>query len=216
VAEQDEVPQEHEAFVALAVEHFQTLYRVARRLTDDPDAARDLVQETYLRAYRFFHRFEPGTNARAWLLTILRHTFINTYRKTGGRHQVEWPTVEPWYTVDIFPSLAGEAVVSAATLRHMVQDEVMAALDALPEVFRRVVVLADLEDLSYHEIAVAVGCPIGTVMSRLCRGRQQLRQRLEPFARQSGYLQAKPACSDDSPPADLKPVRRTVAAGGQM
>jgi RNA polymerase sigma-70 factor (ECF subfamily) len=212
VAEQDELPQEHEVFAVLAVEHFQALYRVARRLVGDPEGARDLVQETYLRAYRFFHRFEPGTNAKAWLLTILRHTFINAYRKTGGRRQVAWPTVEPWYAADVLPVLGGEVVASAATLRHVVQDEVMAALEALPEAFRRVVVLADLADLSYQEIAVVLGCPIGTVMSRLCRGRQQLRQRLEPFARQAGYLQAKSACSGVGFPADPKPARHAVAA----
>jgi len=178
-------------FEAVVLEHFHTLYSTALRLTRNPSEAQDLVQETLLKAYRFFDRFEPGTNIKAWLFTILRNTYINTYRKTvRQQEQVDFERIEPFYAEATnepeWEWTDQEAL--EAILRHVVQDDVKRALDALPEVYRIVVLLADLADLSYKDIAVIIGCPEGTVMSRLFRGRRLLRKSLQEFARKSGYV----------------------------
>ncbi|GIX46825.1 MAG: ECF RNA polymerase sigma factor SigR [Candidatus Tectimicrobiota bacterium] len=178
-----------EAFEALALEHFDALYHTALRLTRNPSEAEDLVQETYLRAYRFFHQFTPGTNIKAWLFTILRNTYINAYRKAARQHErLDFEQVAPFYAdAGAAPEWTDRASAEAA-LRHVVQDDVKRALDELPEEYRLVVLLADLEDFSYKEIADIVGCPIGTVMSRLFRGRRLLRKSLGEFARKAGYI----------------------------
>src|SRR5262249_32621298 len=148
-----------------------------------------LVQDTYLKAYRFWHRFAPGTQARAWLFTILRHTHITVYRqRTRQPMLAEGVPVEQGYTAPHPAPAEPEPGAVEAWLPSVVQDEVQQALAALPAVYRHVVLLADLEEYSYKDIAAAVGCPIGTVESRLARGRKLLRQRLEPFARAAGYI----------------------------
>jgi RNA polymerase sigma-70 factor (ECF subfamily) len=193
VSESVGVSSGHEEFAALALEYFDVLYNAAMALTRHHADAQDLVQETYLKAYRFWHRFEPGTNVRAWLLTILRHAFINAYRKTArqqARNDVD-DRVPAWAETPWFPACTDRQSLEEM-LRHVVQDEVKQALDELSEEFRLVVLLADLEECSYQDIATIIGCPVGTVMSRLCRGRKQLRKRLEAFARASGYLRASP------------------------
>jgi len=178
-------------FEAVVLEHFHTLYSTALRLTRNPSEAQDLVQETLLKAYRFFDSFEPGTNVKAWLFTILRNTYINTYRKTvRQQEQVDFERIEPFYAEATnepeWEWTDQEAL--EAILRHVVQDDVKRALDALPEVYRIVVLLADLAELSYKDIAAIIGCPEGTVMSRLFRGRRLLRKSLQEFARKSGYV----------------------------
>jgi RNA polymerase sigma-70 factor (ECF subfamily) len=178
-----------EAFEAIALEHFDALYNTAMRLTRNPSTAQDLVQETYLKAYRFFHRFEPGTNIKAWLFTILRNTYINVYRKTVRQQpQVDFEQVSPFYADPDASSEWGERSSVEEMLHYVVHDDVKRALDDLPEEYRMVVLLADLEDFSYKEIADIVGCPVGTVMSRLFRGRRLLRKSLEDFAKKSGYI----------------------------
>jgi RNA polymerase sigma-70 factor (ECF subfamily) len=176
-------------FEAIALTHFDALYNTALRLTRNPSEAQDLVQETYLKAYRFFDHFEPGTNIKAWLFTILRNTYINTYRKTVRQQpQVDFEQVAPFY---VDPSTSSEWTDRGSVeemLRYVVHDDVKRALDDLPEDYRMVVLLADLEDFSYKDIAAIVGCPVGTVMSRLFRGRRLLRKQLEEFARKSGYI----------------------------
>ena len=178
-----------EEFEAVALEHFDVLYSTAMRLTRNPPEAQDLVQETYLKAYRFFDRFEPGTNIKAWLFTILRNTHINTYRKASRQQeQTDFERVEPFYAdPTLFPEWSDQAPLEEV-LRHVVQDDVKRALDALPEVYRMVVLLADMADFSYKEIAAIIDCPEGTVMSRLFRGRRLLRNSLEEFARKNGYI----------------------------
>ena len=178
-----------EEFEAVALEHFDVLYSTAMRLTRDAHEAQDLVQETYLKAYRFFDRFEPGTNIKAWLFTILRNTHINTYRKASRQQeQTDFERVEPFYADPaLFPEWSDEAPLEEV-LRHVVQDDVKRALDALPEVYRMVVLLADMADFSYKEIAAILDCPEGTVMSRLFRGRRLLRNGLAEFARKNGYI----------------------------
>jgi RNA polymerase sigma-70 factor (ECF subfamily) len=190
VVSEDQAPKSLQAeFEAVALAHFDALYNMALRLTHNPSEAQDLVQDTYLKAYRFFGRFEPGTNIKAWLFTILRNTYINTYRKmVRQQQQVDFEQVAPFY---VDPTTASEWTDQGSVeemLRHVVHDDVKRALDELPEDYRMVVLLADLEDFSYKDIATIVGCPVGTVMSRLFRGRRLLRKHLEEFARKSGYI----------------------------
>jgi RNA polymerase sigma-70 factor (ECF subfamily) len=175
-------------FEAVALEHFDALYNTAMRLTRNPMEAQDLVQETYLKAYRFFHRFEPGTNMKAWLFTILRNTYINTYRRASRQQQVDFDQIAPLYSETTNEPVLTDRRAAEEMLSHLVQDDVKRALDALPEEYRLVVLLADLEDFAYKEIADIVGCPVGTVMSRLFRGRRLLRQSLAEFAKKAGYI----------------------------
>ena len=181
-----------EAFEAAALEHFDLLYNMAMAFTRNSAEAQDLVQETYCAAYRFFHRFQPGTNMKAWLVTILRHININAYRKSLRRPVlVDFEQVAPFYaTSSPTPEWTDQTSVEALLL-HVVQDEVKQALDELPEAYRLAVILADLTACSYKEIAIILDCPAGTVMSRLFRGRRLLRTRLEAFAKQSGYLRSR-------------------------
>jgi RNA polymerase sigma-70 factor (ECF subfamily) len=189
VPEDRESRSQQEAFEAIALEHFDALYNTAMRLTRNASEAQDLVQETYLKAYRFFHRFEPGTNVKAWLFTILRNTYINAYRKTVRQQpQTDFEQVSPFYADPATPAEWAERGSVEEMLRYVVHDDVKRALDDLPEEYRMVVLLADLEDFSYRDIATIVGCPVGTVMSRLFRGRRLLRKRLEDFAKKSGYI----------------------------
>lgn len=178
-----------EEFEAVALEHFNTLYNTAMRLTRNPNEAQDLVQETYLKAYRFFDRFEPGTNVKAWLFTILRNTYINAYRK-ASRHQeqTDFESVEPFYADPASAPEWADRESLEAMLGYVVQDDVKRALDSLPDAYRLVVLLADMADFSYKEIAAIIDCPEGTVMSRLFRGRRLLRKSLEEFARKAGYV----------------------------
>ncbi len=170
----------------MALVHLDALYHTALRLTRNRAEAEDVVQEAFLRAFRSFHRFNPGTNCRAWLFTILRNVFLNRLR-TQGREVLETEMggldhAEP----------ATEAHVSRNPeeqfLQTMVHGDVDRALTTLPLAFREAVILVDIEGLTYREVADVVGCPIGTVMSRLSRGRALLRRALGRFAREHGYV----------------------------
>lgn len=174
-----------EEFEQTALVHLDTLYRVALRLTRNRAEAEDVVQETCLRAFRSFHRFNPGTNCRAWLVTILRNVFLNRVRDRG-REVLEAEMGE----LETLTATTEDHVIANPEeefLQSMLHGDVERALTTLPLVFREVVVLVDLEGLSYREAAEAVGCPIGTVMSRLSRGRGLLRQALGRFGREHGY-----------------------------
>ena len=166
------------------------LYGAAMRMTRNPTDAEDLVQETYLRAYRGFAGFKEGTNLKAWLYRILTNSFINTYRKKQRQPQtVEGPDdIDEWY---LFDKLGGRSVeVSAETevLDQIPDADVKAALESLPENFRIPVLLADVEGFSYKEIAEIMETPIGTVMSRLHRGRKALEKALWETARARGLV----------------------------
>jgi RNA polymerase sigma-70 factor (ECF subfamily) len=168
------------------------LYSAALRMTRNPSDAEDLVQETYLRAYRGFGGFKDGTNLKAWLYKILTNTFINTYRAKKRRpEETEFDDVEDFA---LYGRLRGlEAADASRTpetevLDAMPDEVVKEALESLPEQFRMAVLLADVEGFSYKEIADIMEVPIGTVMSRLHRGRKQLQQRLWEFARDRGLL----------------------------
>ena len=166
--------------------HLDALYRVALRLTHNRAEAEDVVQDAFLRAFRGFHRFDPGTNCRAWLFTILRNVFLNRVRgqgreileaDIGGLDQVE--------AADAHADQNPEEQF----LNTMLHGDIDHALTTLPLAYREAVVLVDIEGLSYREVAEVVGCPVGTVMSRLSRGRALLRRALGRFAREHGYVQ---------------------------
>jgi RNA polymerase sigma-70 factor, ECF subfamily len=164
------------------------LYSAALRLTRNPSDAEDLVQETYLRAYRGFGGFEKGTNLRAWMYRILTNTFINAYRKKQREPvTVSDDDVEDWYLYD---RLGGstEASAEASVLERLPDEDVQRALEALPEQFRMAVWLADVEGFSYKEIAEILNVPIGTVMSRLHRGRKSLQKALWETVRERGLV----------------------------
>ena len=168
--------------------HLDPLYRTALRMTGEGAAAEDLVQETFLKAYRGYGQFQPGTNFKAWLFTILTNTYINDYRRRSRAPVVtDFAEIEP----------EGEAesphfsVDDVAKLADRLGDAAKRALDRLPAEHRLVFLLSTFEDLSYKEISGILAVPIGTVMSRLFRARAVLRRELAEFARQEGFLQEK-------------------------
>ncbi len=176
-----------EEFERVALVHLDALYHTALRLTRNRAEAEDCVQETCLRAFRGFHRFNPGTNMRAWLFTILRNVFLNRIRREGHEVRADDTTLEAEPQSATLPAPAGGSP-EEEFYQTVLHGDVERALHALPLAFREVVILADLEGLTYREIADAVGCPLGTVMSRLSRGRRLLRESLGRFAREHGYL----------------------------
>src|SRR3954464_13595555 len=179
-------------FADQAMEHMSSLYTAALRMTRNPADAEDLVQETYLKAYRGFGGFQEGTNLKAWLYRILTNTFINSYRAKKRRpEEAELEEVEDLYLYRRLGGLeAAEAGRSAAhmLLEHMTDFEVKEAIESLPEQFRVAVLLADVEGFSYKEIAEILDIPIGTVMSRLQRGRKALQKALFEFGVERGLV----------------------------
>jgi RNA polymerase sigma-70 factor (ECF subfamily) len=167
-----------------------SLYGAALRMTRNPADAEDLLQDTYLRAYRGFAGFKEGTNLKAWLYRILTNSFINTYRKRQREPQmVEGPDdVEEWYLYDRLGGRSVEESAEDEVLDRMPDEDVKRALESLPENFRLPVLLADVEGFSYKEIAEIMDTPIGTVMSRLHRGRKALERALWETARQRGLV----------------------------
>ena len=167
--------------------HIDAMYNFAYRLTYDEDDAKDLVQETYLKAFRFINSFEEGTNAKAWLFRILKNSFINDYRKKSKEpNKVDYNEVESYYNsedanAEITPDLRVEA------LQDMIGDEISNALNSLAVDFRTVIILCDLEGFTYEEMAKILDIPIGTVRSRLHRARNLLKEKLRSYAQSMGY-----------------------------
>ncbi|MGH7425872.1 MAG: sigma-70 family RNA polymerase sigma factor [Candidatus Methylomirabilales bacterium] len=165
------------------------LFSAALRLTRNPSDAEDLVQEAYLRAFRGFSGFEEGTNLRAWMYRILTNTFINTYRKKQREPvTVQEDDLEDWYLYDKLGETGVEPSAEAEVLRRMPDEDVQRALEDLPEGFRLAVLLADVEGFAYKEIAEILDIPIGTVMSRLHRGRRALEKALWERVRERGLV----------------------------
>jgi len=187
--EKESAEQRRKRFEADALQYMNQLYSAALRYTKNPSDAQDLVQDTYAKAYVSFHQFEPGTNLKAWLYRILTTTFINTYRKDQRRPQLSDQELEDWQIADAssHTSDQGKSAEDVA-LENLPDSDIKRALAEIPEEFRIAVYLADVEGFSYKEIAEIVGVPTGTVMSRLHRGRKQLREKLTDYARELGYV----------------------------
>ena len=170
--------------------HINSMYNFAYRLTLDADDAKDLLQDTYLKAFRFIDSFQQGTNAKAWLFRILKNSFINDYRKKSKEpSKVDYQEVETFYNSEdvdrqITPDLRVEA------LQDMIGDEISIALNSLDVDFRTVIILCDLEGFKYEEMAKILDIPIGTVRSRLHRARNLLKDKLSEYAKKMGYKNA--------------------------
>ena len=176
-----------------ALTHLDAMYGVACKLTRNPTEAEDLVQDAFVKAMRARHQFHAGTNLKAWLFRILTNTFINKYRRGGLERSVfDGPDADPladgWVSASTMRQLRDPETLA---LMPLVEGEIQRALDALPPEFRLAVVLCDLEEFSYKEAAGILGVPIGTVMSRLSRGRRFLRERLAGMAQSFGIGRAK-------------------------
>lgn len=189
-------------FEDVALPQLDALYGAALRLTRNPAEAEDLVQDAYVRAYRFWHTFKTGTSIKAWLFTILRNTFINRYHKTNRRRSARsdlesqlsalGPEVAVGHPTSKVPG--PEMAIS----QRITRERIMAALETIPEDYRMAVILADLEGLAYKEIAEVMECPIGTVMSRIYRGRRLLHTLLRDHAAELGLVEPEEAASESA------------------
>ena len=173
----------HEEFMP----NINALYNFAYKLTFDEDDAKDLVQDTYLKAYRFIHSFQKGTNAKAWLFRILKNSFINDFRKKSKQpSKVDYQEVEGYYNSEATQkSLTTDLRID--TIKNMMGDEITTALNSLDVDFKTVIILCDLEGFTYEEMAKILDIPIGTVRSRLHRARNVLKQKLAQYAEKMGY-----------------------------
>jgi RNA polymerase sigma-70 factor, ECF subfamily len=196
-------------FEAAAMPFVDSLYNAAYRMSRNSQDAEDLVQETYLKAYKYYDKFEEGTNLKAWLFKILKNTFINSYRK---KQQIppsaDFADIEESFESIVRDEGAGRQLPDpeAELLEKVLDEDVQHALEDLPHDYRMVVLLADLEDFSYKEIAEILEIPVGTVMSRLYRGRRLLEDALLKFARDHGYIR-------EGEPAKMRSRRGAKASG---
>ena len=171
-----------------AIPHMDLLYNYGLRMTGNPADADDLVQETYLKAFRFWDKYEKGTNIKAWLFRIMKNSYINRYRKESKEPDtVDYDVVKNFYNT-IKHESADTNDLEERIYGNLLADEVAKGLESLPDDFRTVVILCDIEGLTYEEIAEFVEIPIGTVRSRLHRGRKMLRAKLFEYARKRGYV----------------------------
>ncbi|MCF8259221.1 MAG: sigma-70 family RNA polymerase sigma factor [Melioribacteraceae bacterium] len=185
---ESELRIKYKEFEEEAVPHSDALYNYALKMTGSPDDASDLVQETLLRAFRFFDKFEKGTNCKAWLFRILKNTFINDYRKVSKEpDKVDYDDIQNFYenikSTDVKSQHFEEDAFS-----DLLDDDISVAITKLPEDFRTVIILSDLEGFTYEEISDFVDCPIGTVRSRLHRARKMLYAELYGYAKDKGYV----------------------------
>ncbi len=179
--------QKNEVFNNEFLPLVHAMYNFAYRLTLDRDDAKDLVQDTYMKAFRFIESFQTGTNAKAWLFRILKNSFINDYRKKSKEpSKVDYQAVETYYnSEDVNRQITADLRVES--LKDMIGDEISNALNSLDVDFKTVIILCDLEGFKYEEMAKILDIPIGTVRSRLHRARQLLKEKLSEYAREMGY-----------------------------
>lgn len=196
--------EERERFEALVGEHLDGMYGTALRLTRNRTTAEDLVQDTFLKAWRSFRTFQAGTNARAWLYKILMNAYIDSYRRsTRAPEMVDQEDVGEFYLyakAQESDALKRAGDPEEVLLSKIMDADVKSALEQVPEPFRAAVILADLQDFSYREIADILEIPIGTVMSRLYRGRRHLQRLLWDYARRAGYTNGETSTPPATPP----------------
>ncbi|HEX2866318.1 MAG TPA: sigma-70 family RNA polymerase sigma factor [Ignavibacteriales bacterium] len=180
--------QKYIDFEREALPHMNALYNFALRMTGNSDDADDLVQETLLKAFRFFDKFEKGTNCKAWLFRILKNSYINDYRKHSKEpSKVDYEDIENFYENIKSSDVKSDHLVEDV-YNNLLDDDISSAISSLPEDFRTVIILSDIEGFTYEEIADFVDCPIGTVRSRLHRARKMLFVRLNKYAQERGYV----------------------------
>jgi RNA polymerase sigma-70 factor (ECF subfamily) len=184
--------EDRAAFEAAAMPYLDSLYNTAYRMARNAEDAEDLVQETFLKGYRSYGQFTPGTNLKAWLFKILKNTFINEYRrKQAAPYKSDFAEIEESFESQLAPEAAGQMKnPEQEALENAFDEDVQRALDLLPADYRMAVLLADIEGFSYREIAEILEIPVGTVMSRLYRGRKLLEEAMLQYAREHGYLRA--------------------------
>ena len=184
---EEQLLERRRAFEREALPHLDAVYHFAYNLTGNGEDARDLLQETFLKAFRFFDSFQRGTNCKAWLFQISKNSFINRYRKqTREPDKVRYDDIEEFYET-LRPVNVDANNLEEHLFNNLLDDEVTAALQALPEAFRTVLILSDIESMTYEEIAEVLNCPIGTVRSRLHRARKMVRDALLVYAKEKGF-----------------------------
>ncbi len=178
----------HKDFEQQILPHMEILYNYALRMIGNKDDAKDLLQETFLKAFRFWNKFEQGTNLRAWLFRIMKNTYINIYRKEAKEpDKVDYNDIESYYDL-IRDQNSDDNDLQTKIFGQLLDDDVSNALESLPEEFRTVVILCDIEGLTYEEIAEFSQIPVGTVRSRLHRGRKLLYAKLYNYAKGRGFI----------------------------
>jgi RNA polymerase sigma-70 factor (ECF subfamily) len=175
-------------FIKEALPHEDALYNYALKISGNSDDAQDLVQETYYKAYRHFDKFQTGTNSKAWMFMILKNSFINDYRKSKREpYKLDYEQIQNFYD-NVKSDRAQENNLDKEFYNDLLDDELTAAIDQLPAKMREVFLLCDLDGNSYEETAELVGCPVGTVRSRLHRARHMLQETLMDYAKDKGFL----------------------------
>jgi RNA polymerase sigma-70 factor (ECF subfamily) len=186
-----QIQNKYKDFDREVIPHMDALYNYALKMTGSPDDADDLVQETYLKAFRFFDKFEQGTNSKAWMFRILKNSYINDYRKIKKEpNKVDYEDVQNFYE-NIKSTDVKAQHVEEDSFSKLLDDDLTAAITNLPEDFRTVIILSDIEGFTYDEIADFIDCPVGTVRSRLHRARKMLYTKLYNYADEKGYIRSE-------------------------